>query len=421
MTVAVKQVTRGLPARHIMAGIVAFAAILAMVLLSVFGPVNTARADELPADPAPPAVEVAVEETPVAPVPAPQLAEPEPEPEVQAPAPVEPPLEEAPKADVPDASAPVTNEDPTVTPDLTVTPDPVAAPAIIEKGETPEITAPAVVEEQPEVTITSVSANTDTPRSLSLQVSYEPNTDPATWINPGSSPLFITIGQSGKTIFEDTVAVSSAGSYGITLGMDPGEYSLQIQGFFVDDCGDCAPIGVQYQGSFTVKEIPVVDPIIATRPVPNKDGSKVTIPVIEGVEYFDIATDKPLTGEVAVPTAPGITIGARPTGERPVVGGPWPFIYSPPVLPPETGPDPEPEPETPAPQPNPNPKPEVITPVVNPGPKDQVKAPSSKSPKSSDELAATGANGDQSLWLALAALGTIVAGGGMKVLRRRRA
>gem|GEM_PF-6849082 len=84
--------------------------------------------------------------------------------------------------------------------------------------------------------------------------------------------------------------------------------------------------------SFTVETCKVT-PKPITAPAPTQAGQNVTIPSAEGVEYFDTSSGETLTGTVQVPDGGSLVVGARPSGDAPVNGGPWTFTWEAPVDP----------------------------------------------------------------------------------------
>ena len=174
-------------------------------------------------------------------------------------------------------------------------------------------------------------------------------------------------------------------------------------------------IPMEYAPAFTLTANRVVDdcndlvtpPETITATPPIQDGNTVTIPSIDGVEYFNVDTDEALTGTVNVPEG-GIDIGARPTGENPVTGGPWSFEYI--VL-------------LPPPTPTPFPTPTPVTPPMPTVPDDgsDIDPPVSEvhdvATPDDDELAATGASPVVALWLVALA---VLIGSALVIVSRRR-
>lgn len=140
----------------------------------------------------------------------------------------------------------------------------------------------------------------------------------------GGAPVLIE-GAYGLADYEgiDTVMVEGALLPGdAEYRLYPGTYDYSYRVFN----GDLGTEAIR-TSSFTVETCTdTAQPIVAV--APTQDGQNVTIPVVEGVEYFDTATDGVLSGTVQVPNGGQLVVGARPGDVFPITGGPWTFTWT---------------------------------------------------------------------------------------------
>jgi hypothetical protein len=214
-------------------------------------------------------------------------------------------------------------------------PKPAPAPAPVEENvvQTPSETVPQVSDTKKEASAEEskaavVQAEWTTPSTLEIV--------PAACYTSGGALVGIDYNNFVYNIVDDVrinlltvngVATNDDFSGTFAAGSYPFTYLVTNQEQFSENSGKT----VEKNGEFTV-EACVVDPIEAPAPTQAAGSPDVVITAKDGVEYFNTATNAVVAGTVTLADKETIQIGARPSGDVPVTGGPWSFSYTAPVV-----------------------------------------------------------------------------------------